>query len=354
MTFSMTTTGTAKPAADSFQAALRQQAALADRLEQTRHHCQSVYSAPGGSGSRTIRHLHGQHGLHALNASAHNPQEGDAFKAHLMSSRFGPLLVGFAAKTPHHKFHAATNFGHNHPVSRLLIVTSGQLTVSLGGTRLSLEPGAGVLIPGTSTYSHDARCPVSFCYIDVDTSDPVFSTVGALHTYANWPGDTQVLAALGAFTSALINSGRAQGDYRQCAQVRQALEALVLTVVASAPPMTCNSETHLTTHDLAVAYLRQHHSDPSLTPATLAQAIGVRPRTLQRAFEHDQPVAQHLARLRLEHALSLLRDSRYSNLTLDDVAGRCGYHATVTLRRAVHAATGEAPTRYRARHRSQG
>ena len=84
-----------------------------------------------------------------------------------------------------------------------------------------------------------------------------------------------------------------------------------------------------------------------LTVAGIAREVGVAPQTLRAHFAARRPYSPHayLQRMRLDHAIALLRGS---TLTLEAVAGTCGYCSASHLSRHVKHATGVRPGAMRA------
>lgn len=74
------------------------------------------------------------------------------------------------------------------------------------------------------------------------------------------------------------------------------------------------------------------HPGEKKSIADLAVIAHASPRNLTRAFCGATGISIHeyRTRVRLEHARSLLRDP---SITIDDVAGRCGFHDPRQLRR---------------------
>lgn len=85
---------------------------------------------------------------------------------------------------------------------------------------------------------------------------------------------------------------------------------------------------------------------PSLTPAGLAQALGLAPRTLARRFaiELDTSPGQWLQARRIEAARRLLQNS---TLTIAEVCFAVGYQDTASFTRLFRRMTGMPPTTFR-------
>ena len=87
----------------------------------------------------------------------------------------------------------------------------------------------------------------------------------------------------------------------------------------------------------------------SLTVGDIARQVGVSVSSLHGHFARlrSQTPMAALQTIRLRHALAQLH---HSTLTLEVIAGLCGYNSASHLSRHVKAATGESPGRLRHRH----
>lgn len=102
--------------------------------------------------------------------------------------------------------------------------------------------------------------------------------------------------------------------------------------------------------DRALAVIAQQCVDPDLTPARVAQHVASSLRHLQAVFaESDTTVAGEIRRHRARTARSLLTDSRYDVLTMEQVAKRSGFGNSIGLRRALHDIYHASPRTLRAR-----
>ncbi|WP_307362465.1 AraC family transcriptional regulator [Microbacterium murale] len=89
--------------------------------------------------------------------------------------------------------------------------------------------------------------------------------------------------------------------------------------------------------DRALAVIAQQGADLSLTPSRVAHDVSSSLRHLQSIFaEAGTTVAGEIRRQRARLARSLLTDSRYDVLTVEQVAQRSGFGNAMSLRRALH------------------
>lgn len=89
--------------------------------------------------------------------------------------------------------------------------------------------------------------------------------------------------------------------------------------------------------DRALAVIAQQGADLSLTPSRVAHDVASSLRHLQSIFaEAGTTVAGEIRRQRARLARSLLTDSRYDVLSVEQVAQRSGFGNAMSLRRALH------------------
>lgn len=89
-------------------------------------------------------------------------------------------------------------------------------------------------------------------------------------------------------------------------------------------------------------------ADPTLTPETLSQAMGLSPRSLHLLFEGSgETAAACILRHRLEAARAILADPRQAARSIADIAFACGFNALATFYRAFRNRYGMAPAECR-------
>lgn len=95
-----------------------------------------------------------------------------------------------------------------------------------------------------------------------------------------------------------------------------------------------------------ISYLERHYAEP-IRVSDLAEVGGLSPRTLSRIFRDAygcSPI-EYLIRLRIRHALDLLRDPHHR---ITDVALQVGFNDSNYFSRQFRAVVGQSPRRYRA------
>lgn len=158
--------------------------------------------------------------------------------------------------------------------------------------------------------------------------------------------------AVRIFVFELLRSGA--GDDTQSELERYATEQLLTEMAgsvlldryargwSSAPPSAA-------LRDRAIAVISQSRADPNLTPEAVARAVQSSLRRVQAAFaEVDNSVAAEIRRQRARLAKSLLSNSRYDVLGVNEVAEQSGFGTVTSMRRALIDAYGVGPRELRA------
>lgn len=101
---------------------------------------------------------------------------------------------------------------------------------------------------------------------------------------------------------------------------------------------------HAALRDRAVALIAQQCGDPGLNPARVAREVQTSLRQLQLVFaEVENTVAGEIRHRRTLLARSLLTDSRYDDLSVEQISQRSGFASPISLRRAIEEDYGATP-----------
>lgn len=110
---------------------------------------------------------------------------------------------------------------------------------------------------------------------------------------------------------------------------------------------------HAVLRERAIAVIAQQCGDPALNPARVAREVQSSLRQLQVVFsESGNSVAAEIRRQRARLAHSLLVDSRYDVLSIDQIAQRAGFHSPMSMRRALDEAYQATPRTLRSTRRA--
>jgi transcriptional regulator GlxA family with amidase domain len=94
--------------------------------------------------------------------------------------------------------------------------------------------------------------------------------------------------------------------------------------------------------------LRDRCREPGLSPGAIAEAHGVSKRYLHYLFAHAQTTfRQELMRMRLQSAHRLLADQRFDNVSISEIAARCGFVEPSHFAKRFRKAFSLGPTEFR-------
>lgn len=137
----------------------------------------------------------------------------------------------------------------------------------------------------------------------------------------------------GAFARQLIYDERAT-SVSETSATERVLREMIGTLVQQRAGNT--GSTAATVWDRTLSVIRAHADDPNLTPAQIAHEVGSSLRYLQAALNRKgTSIAAEIRRERTRRARDLLRDSTADSFSIDEIANRCGFGSSSSLRRAL-------------------
>ncbi|UPL11303.1 helix-turn-helix domain-containing protein [Microbacterium sufflavum] len=138
------------------------------------------------------------------------------------------------------------------------------------------------------------------------------------------------------FVAGLLDADTPASAIEQYALEQLVMEmsgALLLDRIGGA---TGQGTPHEVLRERAIAVIAQQCGDPALNPERVAREVQSSLRQLQLVFsEAGNSVAGEIRRQRARLAHSLLMDSRYDVLSIDQIAQRAGFQSPMKLRRAL-------------------
>lgn len=221
---------------------------------------------------------------------------------------------------------------HRYAMWKLTLYRQGSIDTMVGSKRFHVERGSLLVIPPSIDHSEQARTAYSSVYL-LATAPATWPwpelTTDHDGTLANlfdrlyrehWAPDTHSAAMISALlTEVDITLRRAAGG-----QSTTAAQLVVRTAERI----------------FMERYSRQIRIDQ------IARELELSESTLRAYFQAELGVSprERLRHIRLQHAISLLRTS---NLTVESVAARCGYHSASHLSRHLKQSHGLAPSEIR-------
>lgn len=217
---------------------------------------------------------------------------------------------------------------------------------------------------GGVTTAAPGRCAVTMldtvCHLHIPRSAayafqvPRDEIADGMGIFGRRAAELDMLSGLGRITRTLIRSTHAEqsalsaGEFDAvCGRIAELL--CMLSVGEVSPPLGRHGEVT----EQVRRYVRTHIGHRDVRLPAVAAALGWSPRQV-RAILHREGIT--FRDLRREEALraacSFLADPAYAEVSIGDLAARCGFNAS-WFSTAFKAATGETPREYRQRRRSE-
>ena len=97
----------------------------------------------------------------------------------------------------------------------------------------------------------------------------------------------------------------------------------------------------------AVAYIKEHLSDPALTAERIAEALFISRRRLYQLFDDGDGVSGRIRQLRIDRARELLGDPAHAKRGIGEISRQCGFANAAHFSRTFRKVVGETPRDYR-------
>lgn len=305
--------------------------------------------APEPHAGLTVREWRGAADLELFSRRVPTTAQPEKFHVQSRSARFGDFTLTYMVHGPLRFEAAASDFGHGVRTLRLLVVLDGEVTLRHGDSQTTLGRRDGALVLGWAPVCYQADAPARVVVCDVPADHGVLGGLPEGAPFVVARSASALLPALGAFAVDLLRQDVDALSPAVRAQVTDALDSLVSGTVATLA-VSGDAEWSRRAQRLhVIRYIAAHYADPELSPTTLAEHVGMSKRSLQRLFEGERlSVSQWIQAKRVDQALLRLRDPRYAGTSLEELAVLTGFGSALALRRAVQAATGQAPSALRA------
>lgn len=222
-----------------------------------------------------------------------------------------------------------TNFPmHDHSCWELIYQRTGRVRTQQGHDMIEMSPGMVLLhTPGVPHADWAAEhYQILFLYIEL-AEDPAWPRV-------RFDDERQ---SIGKICDDLCHEHYGSRDDRM-----QMIDLLVRRLVLLLDRPADHRQTDFEQTVAAARHVIDERYHTRLTVDDLAAAAGVSRTCLHVSFSRvlEQSPMDYLRGVRLRHALGLVRQT---NLTLDAIADRCGFHSASHLTRHIKTATGRAP-----------
>ncbi|MCD9021656.1 helix-turn-helix domain-containing protein [Cohnella silvisoli] len=123
-------------------------------------------------------------------------------------------------------------------------------------------------------------------------------------------------------------------------EIRDIMEALCGLI------MSKKNDSHTRTVEQIKEYIKTTYAESDLTLYRVAEQVERPEKYISQLFKEvtGMNLSDHLEKVRMDHAVLLLKDNEY---TVDEIASRVGYNSSHSFRRAFKRVTGISPSSYR-------
>jgi AraC-like DNA-binding protein len=218
---------------------------------------------------------------------------------------------------------------HKHPVWELVYYRSGHIQCPVGSEVYESQPGMFLLTPPETIHAEYAWTAYSNYYIQIDA--PAASP---------WPRVIQDDAdqSFGRLCAAIVREQSAAGSGRDT-MLAALLTQLDILLRRSQEQRQLPPAESLVRR---VEQILEERYNSGITIASIAQEVNVSPSHLRAQFVRLRGCTpmDYLQSVRVRHAVAMLQSSA---LTLEIIAGFCGYDSASHLSRHVKRVTGKTP-----------
>ncbi|WP_421950963.1 helix-turn-helix transcriptional regulator [Pelagibacterium sp.] len=230
-------------------------------------------------------------------------------------------------------------------------IAGGAKIVGADGEEMEISPLSGItVVDGTRPVTTRSQRHVQLCLVI-----PRAFALNALDADIDFPDRgvfTLKSSGMARMLAAQMANFAREADFLKADEARLVMRGLVdiaLGAVAGAGDARANEpEAGGALFGAAVRLIAANFSDPNMTAATIAQAMGCSRARLFREFERcGETVGQTIRKYRMEHASNIIVAPRPE--TIDQIAYKCGYRSASAFTRAFKGHFGIAPLHYRNR-----
>jgi AraC family transcriptional activator of tynA and feaB len=266
------------------------------------------------------------------------------FRARLAQTDLGAATASFLQAERQRVHRTRAKIAHSrYSIFFLLQLRAGQMRLQQLGREAFMRQGDCVLIDGTEPYEIDCPEPTSALALRLPED-----------WLKSWVPHPECLSArrfTGVGWSAALSAALGSLDVDSCHQL--ALPGgVVADQIAALLSLTAGSGSAAnrrpSLYEDFVTSLRERLHEADLTPLAVAADHGVSIRSLHYAFARaGSTFVEQLMRLRLERACVILCDVRQSDLSVGEIAARCGFTDPSHFARRFRQRFGQAPLQFR-------
>lgn len=285
------------------------------------------------------RQLSGPRGLIEL-GPGYGSLQPDAMRIRMESRRVG--RVGLHALAATRLTFKPIAFGAPDIVL-CFFVTRGVVQVD-DGSRRSFSAGSVFFATGVSRARFTITHPSTVVAIVLSAAVLNASGIEPPDDHGALSADSALVAATLTLTNAFTGSDVNTTEVAE-RHLARAIEELSVGIFLQSPGFRRADEpVSIDARAAALDVIEQRFVEPDLSPGSVAAALNVSVRHLQRAFQAgEETVSAAIRDRRTRAAVDILTDKHAAALSLVEVAGRCGFGTVGEMRRAVSAVTGLSP-----------
>lgn len=235
---------------------------------------------------------------------------------------------------------------------RVSFIREGRIAIRQGGREIVLGPGDAVV--GFDDVYAEAELleRTRFVTVTLDAVVPFPGGVPEERGMRYITSEEMFNSAAAAFFEALLRPEAFPlapvDEVRTSRAISKLLSEMLMAVSASAgdsAELRREEERTVVRGYIAANFTRQ-----DLSVASVAEHYGMSSRSLQRLYsDRGESVSNVIRQRRLEHAVAMLMDYRFDDLSIDDVAQRSGFAGANQLRRVMGQVMEQTPTDLRTR-----
>ncbi len=246
----------------------------------------------------------------------------ERFRARLEQAELGPATLNLVAAESQQVLRTRAKIAHSrYPVFFLLQLRAGRIRLRQLGREAHVRPGESVLIDGTEPY--ELICPEATSSLALRLPEPW------LKRWIAYPERFGARVLSGGGWISALNAALSSLEIDSLERlvlphsiVAEQIAALLALAVGDIAPVGIRPSLY----EELLCTLRDRLHEPDLSPLDVAMQHHMSKRSLHYAFAHaGTTFNEQLMRLRLERARELLRDPRFADLPISEIAARCGF-----------------------------
>ncbi|MDR2723020.1 MAG: AraC family transcriptional regulator [Cellulomonadaceae bacterium] len=261
------------------------------------------------------------------------------------TTRFGEIVLTYLEHEPVEAVTDDEVLYRDEDTLRFFVVLDGEIRLIHDDATATLGRRDSALILGSAPVAYVSGDDARIVVCDIPADHGSLTAVPRSAPFVVGRAEQAVPCALGAFLVDLLRQDAQRMSPVTRAQVADVLRTLVTSTIMALAVAGCSGWDLRKQRLAALRHIASKYADPELSSASVAEYLGLSRRSLQRLFEdEDRTVAQRIQEVRTQHAVARLKDKRFANVSLGEIATLAGFGSTVAMRRAVQDATGLTPT----------